>query len=95
MGRFFSGREAARPSRAGRVSGRVVGPTVGTVGGRGRATIRNRAKIAFLGTCGVGAAMLSLAMVLGTNRADRVIVFADRGRVAVSLTVAASGSLVG
>jgi len=95
VGCFFTGREAARLSRAGRVSGRMAVLTVGTVGGGGRATICNRAKVAFLGTCGVGAAMFCLTMVEGTNRADRVIVFADGGRVAVSLTVAALCSLVG
>jgi len=95
MGCSFSGRETARSSWAGRVSGRVVVPTVSTVGRGGRATIRHRAKVAFLGTCGVGAAMLRLTMVEGANRADRVIVFADGGCVTVSLTIAASSSLVG
>ena len=95
VGCFFSGREAARSSWAGRVSGRVVVPTISTVGGGGRATISHRAKVALLGKCGVGAAMPRLTMVEGANRADRVIVFADGSRVAVSLTVAASCSLVG
>jgi len=95
VGCFFRGRETARPSWACRVSGGVVIPTVSTVGRGGRATIRNRGKVAFLGTRGVGAAVLRLTMVEGTNRTDRVIVFADRGCVAVSLTVAASSSLVG
>jgi len=95
VGCFFSGRETARPSRACRVSGGVVIPTVSTVGGGGRATVRNRAKVAFLVTCGIWAAVLRLMVVEGTNRAARVIVFADRGYVAVSLTVAASSSLVG
>jgi len=79
----------------GRVSGRVLIPTVSTVGGGGRATIRHRAKLAFLGTCGVGAAMLHFTMMEGANRADRVIVLADGGHVAVSRTIAASSSLVG
>jgi len=93
-GCFISGRETARPSRASRVSGGVVIPTVSTVGGGGRATVRNRAKVALLGTGGVGAAVLRLTMVEGANRTDRVIVFANGGCVAVSLTVAASSSLV-
>jgi len=91
----FNGRETARSSRAGRVSGRVVIPTVSTMSGGGRATICHRAKVAFLGTRGIGAAVLCLTMVEGANRADRVIVLADWGSVAVPLTVTASSSLVG
>jgi len=67
VGCFFSGRETARSSRAGRVSGRVVVPTVSTVGRGGRATIRHRAEVAFLGACGVGAAVLRLTMMEGAN----------------------------
>ena len=94
-GCFVSGRETARSSWAGRVSGRVVVPAVSTVRRGGRTTVRHRAKVALFGTSGVGTAMFRLTMVEGANRADRVIVFADGGRVSVSLTVAAASSFVG
>jgi len=85
----------ARPSRAGRVSGRVVIPTVSTVRRGGRAAICHRAKVTIFGARGVGAAVFRLTMVKGADRADRVIVFADGGRVAIPLTVAASSSFIG
>ena len=67
-GRYFvSGGETARSSWAGRVRGRMVIPAVSTVRGRGRAAICNGAKVGLLGTCGVRAAVLHLAMVKGAN----------------------------
>ena len=81
--------------RAGGVGGRVVIPAVGAVRGGGRAAVGNRAEVAFFGAGGVGAAVFSLPVVESADRADRVVVFAYRSGVAVSLAVAASSGLVG
>jgi len=94
-GFFISWGKTARSSWACRVSGRVVIPTVSTVRARGRAAIGHRAKVTLFGTCRVGAVVFRLTVVEGAYRADRVIIFADRGCVAVPLTVAASGSFIG
>jgi len=73
----------------------VVIPTVSTVrGGRGTA-VGNGAKVALLRTSRVGAAVLRLPMVEGAYRAGRVVILADRGCMAVSLTIAAASGLVG
>ena len=82
-------------SLAGGIGGGVVVPTVGAVGRGGGATIGNGTEVAFLGTCGVGAAMLGFSVVQGADRADGVVIFADWGGVAVSLTIAAAGGFIG
>jgi len=67
-GRYFISRgETAWSSWGGRVSSRVVIPAVSTVPGGGRTTICHGAKVAFFGTCGVGAAVLRLTMVMGAD----------------------------
>jgi len=67
-GRYpISGGEMAWSSWTGRVSGRMIIPTVSTVRGGGRAAVCHRAKIAFFRTRGVRAAVFRLAMVEGAN----------------------------
>jgi len=72
----------------------VVIRTIGAERGRSGAAVGHWAKVALLGTGGIGAAVPRLAIMEGADGADRVIVFADRSSVAASLAVAASGGFV-
>ena len=97
-GRSGRGGSILGPSGAGRaggVSGGVVVPTVGAVGGGGGAAIGDGADVAIFGAGGVGAAVLRFPVVESADRADGVVVLAYWGGVAVPLTVAATGGFVG
>ena len=82
-------------SRARGVGGGVVDPAVSTVGRGGGAAIGDGAEIALFGAGGVGAAVFCFPVVKSADRADGVVIFADRSRVAVPLTVAAAGGFIG
>ena len=73
----------------------MIVPTVGTVGRAGRAAAGDWVKVALFAAGGGGAVMLCLLVVQGTDGVYRVVVLADRGSMAVSLTVAAEGGFVG
>ena len=77
------------------VSGGVIIPTVGAVGRGSGAAVGDGADIALFGAGGVGATVFHFPVMKSADRADRVIVLAYRGGVAVSLTVAAAGGFVG
>ena len=68
---------------------------VGAVGRGGGATSSDRAKVAFFGAGGVGAPVLRLLVVEGADGAHRMVVFANRSGVPISLTVATAGGFVG
>ena len=68
--------------------------TVSTVGRGRRAATCHRAQVAFLRAGGVGVTVLVSLMVEGANGASWVVLFADRGSVAVALAVPAAGGFV-
>ena len=73
----------------------MVVPTVGAVGGGGGAAVGDGAEVAFFGAGGVGTAVFRFLVMEGADRADWIVVLADRCSMAVPLAVAAAGVLVG
>jgi len=73
----------------------VVITTVGAVRRGGRATVGDAPEVALFRAGGVGAMVFLLWVVEGTEVADRMVVFANRSCMAVSLAIAAVGRFIG